>query len=135
VVGDGPLLAELRLQNESESIMFTGFVVDPWERVGADDLVIFPSEFEGDGKSIVEAIIRGNPVLLRDNEDLRRFDLDDEFYFSSYDELKTKAMKYLRYGPGTFRPAKEMRSKLRDQRGIETIGDQWKNFLLGARKR
>jgi glycosyltransferase involved in cell wall biosynthesis len=39
-----------------------------------------PSQYEGDGLVVVEAIARRVPILLNDISDLRRFDLPDHHY-------------------------------------------------------
>lgn len=129
IIGDGPLLEGFLRGNFGDTITFKGFQAEPWREIGIDDLVIFPSEFEGDGKTVVEAIIRGNPILLMDNVDLRRFNLHESSYFSSYDELKSKVNHYLNYGPEELRPEKATQAMFRLNRNLEVIGKQWEDVL------
>jgi hypothetical protein len=55
--------------------------------ISLNSLVIVPSDYEGDGMVIVEAVLAGNPILLRDNIDLRRFGFEDKHYFKDLDDL------------------------------------------------
>lgn len=129
IIGDGPLLDVFLRSDFGERITFKGFQEEPWREIGVDDLVIFPSEFEGDGKTVVEAIIRGNPILLLDNPDLRRFNLHESSYFSSYDALKSKVYRYLNEGPEEFRPEEATQIALRRCRDLRAIGKQWRDAL------
>lgn len=82
VIGEG----NLRGQLEQKSIElgaqsdFKGFMIQPWELLSSGDLLVVPSQYEGDGLVIVEAIARRVPIILNDIPDLRRFDLPDKHY-------------------------------------------------------
>jgi glycosyltransferase involved in cell wall biosynthesis len=125
IVGDGNLMNSLRNSSDGLNVEFKGFQVNPWSEIGSDELLIVPSEFEGDGKIVVEAILRGNPLLLADNPDLRRFCLDEKFYFSNYEDLKGKALAYLSQGPKTFRAPSKLRKKLLLERNLAQVGSRW----------
>jgi glycosyltransferase involved in cell wall biosynthesis len=88
-----------------------------------------PSEYEGDGLVVVEAILAGAPILLRDNEDLRRFELPDSHYFRSQKELEEK-IRYIRsHGLSKFYASSEIKEKLVQSRSAKEIKVKWINFL------
>lgn len=89
VIGDGALRASLEKEYDKHSsqIKFFGFNPNPWDLVSSESLVIVPSDYEGDGMVVVEAVLSGNPILLRDNPDLRRFGFDEKHYFYDLGEL------------------------------------------------
>jgi glycosyltransferase involved in cell wall biosynthesis len=129
LVGDGPLFHELHQKAQGKQILLTGFLDDPWREIGGDDLVVFPSEYEGDGRTVAEAIIRGNPILLRDNPDLRRFYLNENAYFSSYETLRRKTEDYLERGPDVYRPSSSTRTRLEEERSPDFVGERWLRFI------
>lgn len=128
-IGDGILMDRLKNLAAGERIEFKGFQVNPWKEISSDELLIVPSEFEGDGKTIVEAILRGNPLLLADNPDLRRFCLAEEHYFVNYVDLKAKTLRYFSEGPEVFRVPLTLRNKLSVDRSIEEVGPRWLQLL------
>ena len=132
LVGDGPLLHELRQDAKLGQVELTGFLDDPWRKIGRDDLVVFPSDYEGDGRTVAEAIIRGNPVLLRDNPDLRRFNLAEDSYFSSYEILKRKTEDYRANGPEIYRPSSSVKKRLEEERAPDSVGERWLQLLSHA---
>lgn len=82
VIGDGNLRKQLEQRAIDFGIQasFTGFISQPWELLTPGDLLVVPSQYEGDGLVIVEAIARRIPIILNDIPDLRRFDLPDKHY-------------------------------------------------------
>jgi len=82
VIGDGNLKNTLEEKSKKLDIdtSFKGFVSDPWKLISQGDLLVVPSQYEGDGLVVVEAIARRIPILLNDISDLRRFDLPDHHY-------------------------------------------------------
>jgi glycosyltransferase involved in cell wall biosynthesis len=89
IFGEGVLRTQLesRYQKHSGQINFFGFLPNPWSVISPNSLIIVPSEYEGDGMVVVEAVLSGNPILLRDNEDLRRFGFEDKHYFKNVADL------------------------------------------------
>lgn len=89
IFGDGELRTKLEIKyhKHPNKIKFYGFLPNPWNMISPNSLVIVPSDYEGDGMVIVEAVLSGNPVLLRDNIDLRRFGFDDKHYFKDLEDL------------------------------------------------
>lgn len=133
--GTGHLLAELKSFWSSQLISFFGFVENVWELVPQDSLVIVPSAYEGDGRVVAEAIARGNPLLLADNEDLRRFSLPERNYFLNELDLEEKLFeaKKTRSWMSFVAPA-EIRDELIELRDIKIIGDQWLSLLDEPKK-
>jgi hypothetical protein len=89
VFGSGDLEAKLKAKFSGVAV-FHGFVNDPWKFISPEQVLIVASEYEGDGKVIVEGILAGVPILLLDNPDLRRFELPDHNYFASSSDLRKK---------------------------------------------
>jgi len=82
LIGDGNLrnILEEKSSELDIKINFEGYVSEPWNLISYGDLLVVPSQYEGDGLVIVEAIARRVPILLSDISDLRRFDLPDHHY-------------------------------------------------------
>ena len=99
----------------------TGFLDNLSRTIGRDDLVVFPSNYEGDSRTVAEAIIRGNLVLLRGNPDFSRFNLSEESYFSSYETLKRKSDDYRTKDPETFRPSSSVKRRLEEVRAPDSV--------------
>ena len=89
IFGDGVLRTKLenKYRKYSNQVKFFGFKSNPWNLISSKSLVIVPSDYEGDGMVVVEAVLSGNPLLLRDNEDLRRFEFDEKHYFKDLEDL------------------------------------------------
>src|SRR5262249_18849014 len=70
ILGGGPLLAELQKQAQSlnldQRVQFAGPVSDPFPRLHAADLFVFPSRFEGFGMALAEAMACRLPAVSFD---------------------------------------------------------------------
>jgi glycosyltransferase involved in cell wall biosynthesis len=70
IVGDGPLRAELeRLAATlgiASAVEWRGFLKTPWSAMAGCDALILPSNFEGFGNVLVEALGLGLPVVTTD---------------------------------------------------------------------
>lgn len=128
--GEGELLSELRSKSIDQGVqaVFRGWVDDPWAEISSGDLLIVPSEREGDGLVVVESIARGIPVLLRDVIDLRRFGLRDLSYCSS-DLDFTERIKEYKNDLFKLRPPNEVREKLLGERDSAKLTKDWIRFL------
>ena len=103
---------------------FTGFVKDPWAEIRPGDLLIVPSNNEGDGLVIVEAIQRGVPLMIRDIPDLKRFGFLDLNYFKSSPELISKIDSY-RQHLGQFIVGKEISDLVLKKRNPILVAEKW----------
>jgi len=125
-IGDGPekefLTSRASLANLE--VKFLGHISDPWVHLTYLDLLVVPSAFEGDGLVAVEAILRNQPLLLSDIPDFRRFQLPDRNYFKDLDQASL-LLKEFSKDYTTFIPPSEVSEKLRSQRSIFKIGDDW----------
>jgi GalNAc-alpha-(1->4)-GalNAc-alpha-(1->3)-diNAcBac-PP-undecaprenol alpha-1,4-N-acetyl-D-galactosaminyltransferase len=125
-VGSGEHAELVRDMCKASSITaeFTGFVKDPWAEIQPGDLLIVPSNNEGDGLVIVEAIQRGVPLMIRDIPDLTRFGLLDTNYFKNHVEIGA-AVKSNRYHLNNFVVSKEIADLVLSKRNPELVAKKW----------
>ena len=133
--GDQREMLESEYVNTSNDIQFHGYVTNPWDQISLDSLVVVPSEYEGDGMVVAEAIIRNHPVLLADNYDLRRFNLPDRNYFRDQSELADKLRIWKESKEEAFTIPVEVVNSLDSERDIEKIGERWNDFLSQLAKK
>jgi glycosyltransferase involved in cell wall biosynthesis len=129
--GDGTQRAilESNYRHQLSSVTFHGYVENPWCQVSNNSIVVVPSEYEGDGMVVAEAIIRNHKILLADNSDLRRFNLPEENYFKSQEELTPKLVLWDRDGRTDFSIPAEIVQSMRTTRDIATIVEDWRSLL------
>jgi len=127
VYGDGPLkiILEEKYKNSLESIKFYGFQEGIWETLPINTLVVIPSEFEGDGMVAMEAILSGSPVALAENQDLKRFQLDDKHYFKDINQLCEIIKKYEKNNFKELIPSESLKADLSFARSLNTITTKW----------
>jgi len=77
----------------------------------------------------VEAIINGFPIVLADNQDLRRFELPSGNYFSDENELQRILQKVMTEGVSGFRTPDSLIMKLQNERDITTVTSKWSQVL------
>jgi glycosyltransferase involved in cell wall biosynthesis len=121
------------LENEyadiSSAVHFHGYVSNPWECISKNSLIVVPSEYEGDGMVVAEAIIRNYPILLAENADLRRFDLPHSNYFQNQSQLADK-LRIWKEGKGNvFATPQSIITSLSCKRDIVEIGTLWDAYL------
>jgi glycosyltransferase involved in cell wall biosynthesis len=63
VVGDGPLSEELRQAPGADSVRFLGYMADASSLLGAFDLLVVPSRYEGFGLVALEGMSAGVPIV------------------------------------------------------------------------
>lgn len=129
--GDGEELENLKneFHQDLQLINFMGYIKNPWNEINKDSLIIVSSEFEGDGLVVVEGILNGNPLLLADNRDLRRFNLPNQNYFKTKKDLiekikSTNQGKFLQ-----FTVPEQIRCRLEAEREIESVASKWIEIL------
>jgi glycosyltransferase involved in cell wall biosynthesis len=130
LIGEGEIQEQLMKEYYGEkTIYFHGYVHNPWSHIPYDCLVVVPSEFEGDGLVVAEAIARGNPILLADNPDLRRFQLSEINYFKSVESLADKLTKNSDQNYRVLVPSEKNKKNLIENRTEEFIFKKWVNAL------
>jgi len=70
VIGDGPERQVLRRLPECKHVTFVGHIVDASSLLGAFDLLVIPSRYEGLGLVAIEGMLSGVPILATDIEGL-----------------------------------------------------------------
>jgi glycosyltransferase involved in cell wall biosynthesis len=120
---------EDKYRNYTKQIKFFGFYSNPWELISRNNLVVVPSEYEGDGMVVMEAVLSGIPLALADNEDLRRFNLDNKHYFSSYDELVAKIQNHVENNFKDLMVSERMTEALMRERSLKNVTDLWVKTL------
>jgi glycosyltransferase involved in cell wall biosynthesis len=127
--GDEREWLENEYANSSNAVQFHGYVSNPWECISANSLVVVPSEYEGDGMVVAEAIIRNYPVLLADNADLRRFNLPDSNYFQNQSQLADQMRVWKEAEGNAFATPENIIVTLIRERDIDEIGNRWSAYL------
>ena len=127
--GDGPMLNDLRKEFENTKSSFPGFVPNPWQYISNKSVLIVTSDFEGDGMTIVEAIMNGNPILLKDNSDLRRFNFPDFVYFRDLSELVRKIDEIKKKSSSIYVLGKNQKAELKLERELNNVIDKWISLL------
>jgi len=127
--GDQREWLENEYTNSSGTVQFHGYVSNPWESISTNSLIVVPSEYEGDGMVVAEAIIRNYPVLLADNTDLRRFNLPDSNYFRDQSQLADKVRIWKEREGKVFATPKNIIDSLVRERDIDEIGNRWNAYL------
>lgn len=127
VIGDGYCKEELvnRFSENREIVTFYGFLENPWAHLSEDTLIVMPSKYEGDGLVAVEAIINEFPIVLADNEDLRRFELPSVNYFRTERELSEVLQQVKNQGVDRFKLPNSIIEKMQHERDIRTITSNW----------
>lgn len=129
--GDGPMSAELTDYAQIHEIdaIFHGYTEGVWNQISENSIVIVPSEFEGDGLTVVEAIVRGLPILLADNIDLLRFGLHSQCYSASALEMAESLKMMTSEKLNSFRPTQNQIERYRTSRSLESVTNLWKSIL------
>jgi glycosyltransferase involved in cell wall biosynthesis len=130
VYGDGPLKINLEEKYKNfEKIKFYGFQLGIWETLPTNALVVIPSEFEGDGMVVMEAILSGSPIALAENEDLKRFQLDAKHYFKDINELCEVIKKHGKNNFNELIPSDSFKSNLMSTRSLNIITGKWLELI------
>ncbi|TRZ86141.1 MAG: glycosyltransferase [Streptomycetaceae bacterium] len=130
IIGDGLMineLAETATANNLE-IAFRGQVVNPWSLVREGDLLIVPSQYEGDGLVVIEALHYGIPILLADTPDFRRFGFPESNYCLEISDF-VRQINYSRNNVNNLLIPEELSKSLLSSRSLKMVGDSWEEFL------
>jgi glycosyltransferase involved in cell wall biosynthesis len=131
IFGDGLLRKQLedKYRNYSNLVKFYGFYSNPWGLISRNSLLIVPSQYEGDGMVVMEAILSGIPLVLADNEDMRRFNLDNKHYFNSYERLVAIIENNIKNEFKDLRVSRKISNVLMHERSLKNVTDRWINAL------
>lgn len=131
IYGEGHLKLSLesRYLNPLQGISFHGFKPNVWELIPKNSLVVIPSEHEGDGMVVIEAIILKFPVALAKNKDLLRFGLDNKHYFNTLNDLIDLIHQNKSENFTELIVREEYRRDLLKERSLDLIVEQWLSIL------
>jgi len=131
IFGDGLLKKSLesKYKNHPHQIKFFGFHANPWGQMPINSLVVVPSKYEGDGMVVIEAVLFNSPLLLADNEDLRRFNLGDKHYFNGYEELLEMIKVNIHNEFEDLKVSNQIREDLKNERSLKSVTGIWIDTL------
>jgi glycosyltransferase involved in cell wall biosynthesis len=127
IFGEGLLRKpiENKYRNYSNQIKFYGFYSNPWGVISRNSLVVVPSQYEGDGMVVIEAILSGIPLALADNDDMRRFNLDNKHYFDSYEKLLAIIQNNIKNEFVDLLVSEQIRETLLRERSLIKVTNSW----------
>jgi len=131
VIGAGVLRDTLEIESNTKNLRttFTGQMTDPWASVGQGDLLLVPSEYEGDGLVVIEALEREIPFLLSDIPEFRRFNFPENIYCKDIIEFVKRIKDCSENLEGLSIPSITS-NQILNLRTIDSVGDAWEEFLL-----
>ena len=135
IIGDGILMEDLQesCKELNSLVKFLGYVCDPWDYFEDSDLLIVPSVFEGDGLVVVEALMRGIPILLSDIPDLRRFELPEINYCKSVDDFSRTVLNNL-VSLDKLKVSRDIVKNITSDRDPRFVAEQWTKLLKELRQ-
>jgi glycosyltransferase involved in cell wall biosynthesis len=127
IFGDGNLLQGLKdfVSMNNLNVEFMGFTSQVWESILKSDLIIMTSLNEGDGLVFLEAMNEGIPIILRDIPDLRRFDLESKFYFTTAIDFSNRIVPAI----DSYSISNAIRERILRPREPETVASSWEKLL------
>jgi hypothetical protein len=78
---------------------------------------------------VMEAILSDVPLVLADNEDLRRFNLDNKHYFHNYDELVAIIQNHIENNFEDLLVSEQISDTLMRERSLKNVTDTWVSTL------
>ncbi|CAN2171254.1 GT4_GT28_WabH-like domain containing protein [Candidatus Nanopelagicaceae bacterium] len=129
IIGDGLLASPLMMKYPE--LGWVGQSSNPWKLLNRRDLFILTSLYEGDGLVLVEALLNRVPVLVRDTEDSRAFNLPEQNYFQGSSDAGRKIQDYVD-GKIDLTMPEDFLNTLLQERSAESIAREWVSLLLTA---
>lgn len=131
IIGDGFLRKSLEEESlaEKPEVTFHGFLHQPWMVLKSGDLLIIPSELEGDGLVVIEGMLANLPILLSDIPDFHRFKLPEKHYCKDLDGFISKINEY-RDNLEALVVSPSIKESIIQERSPTAIGQSWVNFLV-----
>ena len=129
-IGEGGLLTRLKQDAQTSNInaMFLGFQENPWAHFKENNLLIVPSDHEGDGLVVIEALAANLPLVLRKVDSLYRFNLPENNYASTIEEF-VDAIELNRNNLSCFVPPADNREIILSARNPSLILSKWLKWL------
>lgn len=130
IVGEGSMreTMERAATMSKMQINFRGLIREPWGVIQDGDLLIVPSEYEGDGLVVIEGMEKGLPMLIADIPDFRRFELPEINYCKSIEDFIFAINKF-RANISSLLVPDDISAKIIAARSPEVVGDKWEEFL------
>jgi glycosyltransferase involved in cell wall biosynthesis len=128
IIGDGLLMHKLQLQSDGLLTTFTGMLNDPWKDRDIGDLIIIPSEYEGDGLVVIEALQQGLPILVSDIPEFRRFGFPERNYCESINVFVSRIEEFRERIEDLIIPA-EISNTILLTRSSANVAESWEKFL------
>ena len=130
IIGEGSMRLEMeeKIKIEKLPITFEGQVTDPWEVIKCGDVLIVPSEYEGDGLVVIEGLANRVPILVADIPDFKRFNLPEHFYCQNTKMFVDTIGEFSHKLEDLIPPPVIVESVL-SQRSISQVGNAWETFL------
>jgi len=128
IIGDGVLRHELQLQSDPSRTTFTGMLNDPWRDRLIGDFIIIPSEYEGDGLVVIEALQRGLPILVSDIPEFRRFGFPERNYCESINVFVSRIEEFREKIEDLVVPP-EISDMILRTRSSSNVAETWEKFL------
>jgi glycosyltransferase involved in cell wall biosynthesis len=126
IIGDGVLREELEHSafKENLSIKFLGQQLRPWDLIDQGDLLVIPSQYEGDGLVLIEAMFHQCPILVADIPDLRRFNLPESNYCLGPEDFISTIVKFAKNLDPLVISSDLCQAEL-SSRSISSVGKRW----------
>ena len=130
VIGEGLMRSSLedRARQFEVKANFRGQITQVWEQVVDGDLLIVPSEYEGDGLVVIEGIQKGLPMLLADIPDFRRFGLPDKNYCKDVNDF-TKRIDSFRTNQVELLVPEDISRNILASRSMMAVGNMWEDYI------
>ena len=127
-VGEGDLYNHLQFLSKSKKVeaRFKGWLDDPWDDVSPNTILVVPSDWEGDGLVVIEAISAGIPILMSDIPAFRKFNLPERHYCKSILDFSSRIEEF-RTQLSQLRVAKSQVVKIQAKRDSTLILKMWLN--------
>lgn len=130
IIGEGSMRAAM--QNDAAarnlSVNFHGQIRQPWAIIEEGDLLIVPSEYEGDGLVVIEGMQQGVPMLLADIPDFRRFDFPETNYCATQQDFIERIDDFGNRLHDLSIPSRTA-AQILASRSLSEVGDTWEVFL------
>jgi len=129
-IGDGAMRESMQSLAIASELNFTfhGRLEDPWAAIEVGDLLIVPSEYEGDGLVVIEGIQKGMPMLISDIPDFRRFRLSELNYCRSIQDFANSIIRF-RTDISSLLIPPSISTEILFARSPKNVGDVWEEFL------